>query len=115
MHAQYSATVPPEAGRINIDVTYPATEKHISKATEQDYFMVNRHRSQHCAKQQFHAPSDWRMHTAAQVSESPADYRAVTLPFIEAMPQSRLQWVYNILDKTARLSLKPCSGRQLPS
>lgn len=36
---------------------------------------------------------------AAQVSESPDEYRDITLPYIEAIPQARLQWVYNILQK----------------
>jgi len=32
--------VPVEWGRINVDMTYPATEKHIRKARKQEFFMV---------------------------------------------------------------------------
>lgn len=35
-----------------------------------------------------------------QVQESPDAYREVTLPFIEAIPASRTQWVHNILAGT---------------
>ena len=34
-----------------------------------------------------------------QVQESPEQYFDITLPYIQSMPASRLQWVYNILDK----------------
>ena len=41
-----------------------------------------------------------------QVHESPEDYKAVTLPFIEAIPAARTQWVQNILDgKASTVSL----------
>ena len=33
-----------------------------------------------------------------QIHERPEDYQEVTLPFIEAIPASRTQWVRNILD-----------------
>ena len=35
-----------------------------------------------------------------QIQETPELYRDVTLPYIESFPPSRIQWVYNILDKT---------------
>ncbi|KAK9917556.1 hypothetical protein WJX75_005727 [Coccomyxa subellipsoidea] len=65
-------TVDPASGQINIDIIHPATEKHISKLTAQQYFSV---------------------------TETPSSYQTVTLPYIESIPSSRIQWVYNILDK----------------
>lgn len=38
--AQYTASLPSKWGQINVDITYPATEKHIRKACKQEYFMV---------------------------------------------------------------------------
>jgi m7GpppX diphosphatase len=32
------------------------------------------------------------------VRETPAIYQQVVLPYIEQLPTSRIQWVYNILD-----------------
>jgi m7GpppX diphosphatase len=34
-----------------------------------------------------------------QVHETPEMYQNLVLPFIHSLPLSRLQWVYNILDK----------------
>ncbi len=39
-----------------------------------------------------------------QVQETPELYKAVVLPHIESFPASRLQWVYNILEKMVRES-----------
>ena len=38
---QYTGTVPADLGQISIDIIHPATEKHISKHEEQQYFMVS--------------------------------------------------------------------------
>ena len=35
-----------------------------------------------------------------QVSETPEMYAAIMKPYIESIPASRIQWVYNILAKT---------------
>ncbi|KAK9917555.1 hypothetical protein WJX75_005727 [Coccomyxa subellipsoidea] len=72
IYAKYTGTVDPASGQINIDIIHPATEKHISKLTAQQYFSV---------------------------TETPSSYQTVTLPYIESIPSSRIQWVYNILDK----------------
>ncbi|PIA18226.1 scavenger mRNA decapping enzyme [Coemansia reversa NRRL 1564] len=55
-----------------ISLVFPATEKHI-----------NKYRRQH---------RKW-------IRETPELYRQVTRPFIYSQPQSRIQWVYNILSK----------------
>ncbi|KAJ2726837.1 hypothetical protein GGI07_000348 [Coemansia sp. Benny D115] len=55
-----------------VSITYPATLKHIVK-----------HRRQQRV---------W-------VKETPEQYLAITRPFIDSQPASRLQWVYNILSK----------------
>ena len=40
-HLQYSSTVTPQQGTITIDTIYPATEKHISKHSSQNFIMVS--------------------------------------------------------------------------
>ncbi|KAK9824616.1 hypothetical protein WJX72_011745 [[Myrmecia] bisecta] len=74
VYSKYTGTVPAEHGQITIDIIYPATEKHIAKNSTQHYFMV---------------------------SETPEQYKEVTLPYIQSIPESRIQWVYNILNKSA--------------
>eukprot|EP00891_Asterochloris_glomerata_P004472 jgi/Astpho2/4472/e_gw1.00067.224.1_t len=61
---------------ITVDLTFPATQKHIDKNEVQEVFMVQ---------------------------ETPELYKAVVLPHIESFPASRLQWVYNILEKMAEV------------
>lgn len=62
---------------VNFDVIYPATQKHISKHTAQAYRLIH---------------------------EDPELYERATLPYIQAIPASRLGWVYNILERKVRIS-----------
>ncbi|KAJ2359815.1 hypothetical protein IW150_007681, partial [Coemansia sp. RSA 2607] len=57
---------------VRIAVIYPATQKHIDKHRRQERMWIN---------------------------ETPEQYFKITQPFIESQPQSRIQWVYNILSK----------------
>jgi len=41
----------------------------------------------------------------SQVHETPETYAAVTLPYIESIPSSRIQWVYNVLER--KVSSRP--------
>ena len=68
--------VVPQYNAVNFDVIYPATPKHISKHTAQAYRLL---------------------------LEDPGLYERATLPFIQAIPASRLGWVYNILEKKVRV------------
>ena len=45
-HLQYSSTITPKQGTITVDTIYPATEKHISKHTTQNFVMVSLHTKQ---------------------------------------------------------------------
>lgn len=74
VYSKFAAVMSEEDSLVNLDLTYPATEKHINKARAQQFVMVR---------------------------ESPEAYAAVTKPFIEAIPTSRLCWVRNILNKSA--------------
>ena len=74
----------PRYNVINIDVIYPATEKHVSKHSAQAYILVQ---------------------------ESPELYAKATVPFMQAIPASRLGWVANILEKKVRLLFCPLSNR----
>jgi hypothetical protein len=38
---QYAASLPAKWNTITVDMTYPATEKHIKKARKQQYYMVS--------------------------------------------------------------------------
>ena len=71
------STALPLYNAVNLDIIYPATQKHISK----------------------HAAQAHRL-----VLEEPQLYARATLPFIQALPASRLGWVYNILEKKVRVS-----------
>jgi len=62
----------PNLSEYKVDITFPATDLHIKKAQAQKLVIV---------------------------SESAEDYNNVLLPFITSLPESRLQWVYNILEK----------------
>ncbi|KAJ1648054.1 hypothetical protein LPJ64_000590, partial [Coemansia asiatica] len=55
-----------------VAIIYPATQKHIDKHRRQQRIWVR---------------------------ETPELYRNVTKPFVDSQPQSRIQWVYNILSK----------------
>ena len=74
----------PRYNVINIDVIYPATEKHVSKHSAQAYILVQ---------------------------ESPELYAKATVPFMQAIPASRLGWVANILEKKVCLLFCPLSNR----
>ncbi|BDA50605.1 m7GpppX diphosphatase [Coccomyxa sp. Obi] len=76
VYAKYTGTPAPSDSQINIDIIHPATEKHISKFTAQQYLLVK---------------------------ETPGTYETVTLPYIESIPSSRIQWVFNILGKKAEV------------
>jgi m7GpppX diphosphatase len=71
---QFSGATPSQYARIVVDVIDPCTDKHIQKYSTQKAFMI---------------------------VETPELYVNVTLPFIQAIPASALQWVYNILDHAA--------------
>ncbi|KAK3250094.1 hypothetical protein CYMTET_8619 [Cymbomonas tetramitiformis] len=73
VYSKYEGQLPPQHAAINVDLIYPATAKHISKHSTQNYFMLQ---------------------------ESPRDYMTITRPFIQAIDKKRIQWVYNILDKS---------------
>lgn len=64
-----------------MDLTRPATEKHISKARAQQFVMVR---------------------------ETPSAYAEATLPYIRNIPDARLGWVRNILNKSVS-ALEPAS------
>ena len=76
VYATYRLRPPPHLAFTGVvaDVVYPCTDAHIAKAEVQ---------------------------TEVLVRETPEVYARVTLPFIEAFPPARLQWVRNILAKTA--------------
>lgn len=74
VYSKYAVEMDSEDCYVNLDLVYPATEKHISKARAQQFVMVR---------------------------ESPEDYTAVTEPYIKALPTARLAWVKNILEKSA--------------
>ncbi|GAX79150.1 hypothetical protein CEUSTIGMA_g6590.t1 [Chlamydomonas eustigma] len=72
VYSKYTAVLPTPHTLVNVDLTHPATDLHIKKAQEQPYHMVH---------------------------ETPKMYQNLVLPFIQSLPPSRLQWVYNMLDK----------------
>lgn len=76
IYSKYAGSVPIEHSLITVDMIYPATEKHIKKHTDQPRHMVR---------------------------ETPAMYSSVVLPYIKSLPPSRIQWVYNILEKKAEV------------
>ncbi|KAG0323861.1 hypothetical protein BGZ99_002432 [Dissophora globulifera] len=55
---------------LKMTVIYPATDAHVSKYSRQERKMI---------------------------TETPEIYRTLILPWIEAQPKSRIQWVHNIL------------------
>ncbi|KIM65696.1 hypothetical protein SCLCIDRAFT_112453 [Scleroderma citrinum Foug A] len=59
---------------LKISVIFPATDVHVRKYSRQDILMVH---------------------------ETPELYEKVVVPYIEAFPPSRTQWVRNILDGTS--------------
>ena len=69
---QHAAVPPPDEATLNIDIIYPATERHIAKHTAQRTFLL---------------------------SETPHMYRQATLPHLQAIEPAAVQWVYNILEK----------------
>lgn len=69
---QYAGEPATEFAKINVDVIYPCTAKHISKYSQQKSGML---------------------------CETPAMYTAVTEPHIAAIPPAATSWVINILEK----------------
>ncbi|ORX87625.1 scavenger mRNA decapping enzyme [Basidiobolus meristosporus CBS 931.73] len=57
---------------VKMTLIYPATDVHVNKYSEQEAIMVR---------------------------ETPDMYEKVVVPYIKRFPVSRIQWVYNILDK----------------
>ncbi|OQS06753.1 scavenger mRNA-decapping enzyme DcpS [Thraustotheca clavata] len=58
---------------LHVTMIYPATAAHIAKHTEQTFHFV---------------------------VETQEVYEKVTLPYIQSIPEDKIQWVYNILDGT---------------
>ncbi|KDO27019.1 hypothetical protein SPRG_07731 [Saprolegnia parasitica CBS 223.65] len=58
---------------LRVTMIYPATPAHIAKHTEQTFRFV---------------------------TETQSLYETVTRPYIESIPKDKIQWVYNILDRT---------------
>ncbi|ETV73577.1 hypothetical protein, variant 4 [Aphanomyces astaci] len=59
---------------LRVTMIYPATAAHIAKHTEQRFYMA---------------------------VETQAVYEDITLPYIESIPTDKIQWVYNILERTS--------------
>ena len=45
------------------------------------------------------------MHAQMQVVETPEVYKLIVRPYIDSIPASRIQWVYNILEKKVSCDL----------
>ncbi|CEH13699.1 Uncharacterized conserved protein [Ceraceosorus bombacis] len=71
-NAQASAPAGPGPADFKMTLIHPASETHVAKYSVQSRFMIN---------------------------ETPELYEKIVLPFILSQPSSRIQWVYNILDK----------------
>lgn len=71
IYSTFQGDVPRDIKPYKINLIYPATEAHILKHTDQDFFMV---------------------------TETKEAYRMITKPYIEGIPTEKLEWVYNILD-----------------
>eukprot|EP00242_Pyramimonas_sp_CCMP2087_P014524 CAMPEP_0198197488 /NCGR_PEP_ID=MMETSP1445-20131203/1092_1 /TAXON_ID=36898 /ORGANISM="Pyramimonas sp., Strain CCMP2087" /LENGTH=301 /DNA_ID=CAMNT_0043866787 /DNA_START=65 /DNA_END=970 /DNA_ORIENTATION=- len=76
VYTKFDATVPADFAEVTIDVTYPATAKHIAKATAQQFVMVK---------------------------ETAEVYAEVTQAYITSLPTAAIQWVYNVLDKKSEV------------
>eukprot|EP01025_Chloroclados_australasicus_P048588 TRINITY_DN55105_c0_g1_i1.p1 TRINITY_DN55105_c0_g1~~TRINITY_DN55105_c0_g1_i1.p1 ORF type:complete len:195 (-),score=20.26 TRINITY_DN55105_c0_g1_i1:41-583(-) len=76
IYYKFSAETLPEDSRILVDVIWPCTERHIAKYSAQEVSML---------------------------CETAAVYKAVTLPYIDGIDRSRIQWVFNILDGKAEM------------
>ena len=72
VYHKFVADLDPDLTRINAQIIYPATERHVAKYR----------------KQRFHV-----------LAETPELYRAVVEPYIASIPPSRIEWVYNMLAK----------------
>lgn len=83
----------PQHSTITIDTIYPASEKHISKHTPQSYVMVSKLDAKLQCVRLYPASS------ACQVTETCQRYEKFVVPYIRSLPESRIQWVRNILDK----------------
>ncbi|KAL3852857.1 hypothetical protein ACJMK2_016466 [Sinanodonta woodiana] len=71
IYGTYDAFIPVQENAVKATVIYPATEKHITKYTDQERFVV---------------------------TETAELYKNITLPYLEEKEFS-VQWVYNILEK----------------
>eukprot|EP00238_Polyblepharides_amylifera_P012952 CAMPEP_0196598230 /NCGR_PEP_ID=MMETSP1081-20130531/94203_1 /TAXON_ID=36882 /ORGANISM="Pyramimonas amylifera, Strain CCMP720" /LENGTH=292 /DNA_ID=CAMNT_0041923899 /DNA_START=641 /DNA_END=1519 /DNA_ORIENTATION=- len=76
IYSKFTGTATAELSLVTIDVVFPATKKHIAKATDQKFQMIR---------------------------ETPETYASVTLPYIRSIPAASIQWVYNVLDKKAEV------------
>jgi len=74
VYGQFAAMLPPALAGADVVLIHPASAADIAKYTQQARHVV---------------------------VETPALYAAVTAPAVRALPPSRLQWVWNILDGTA--------------
>eukprot|EP00898_Chlorokybus_atmophyticus_P004783 jgi/Chlat1/5305/Chrsp35S05246 len=70
IYGQYAGITPPELSVVNVNVIYPATERHVQKYTQQATVMV---------------------------SEAPLLYRAAVVSFIRSVPLERLQCLESAL------------------
>jgi m7GpppX diphosphatase len=69
---QFEGLPSDEHSLINVDIIHPCTERHIAKYSAQKTLIV---------------------------LETPEVYERVTMPHMESVGQTAIQWVYNILDK----------------
>eukprot|EP00899_Mesostigma_viride_P016364 jgi/Mesvir1/24729/Mv21994-RA.1 len=76
VYDQYKGMATGDLAAVNVEVIFPATDRHISKLREQKSFLV---------------------------LETPDVYCDVTLPYISSFPPSGIQWVYNMLDRKAEV------------
>lgn len=67
----YSSFIAHTDGKFSVSLTYPATQKHIEK---------------------------WEEHDHVRVIETAEIFEKIVSPYIDNLPESRIQWVYNILD-----------------
>lgn len=70
IYSKYACVAPDES--LIVDLTCPATDKHISKLTKQP---------------------------VSAYTETPADYAAVHKPLVDAIPAGRTAWVINVVEK----------------
>lgn len=74
IYQKFGGSPPGGEESINIDVIYPATEKHITKYSQQTNIMIE---------------------------ETPALYKSKVQPYINRLPAKDKKWIYNILEEGA--------------